>query len=185
MMDTSENNKQRFSIRLMERQDIEAARLLHNDASTLLQLTNVEHVSEAQQEAWFHAMSTSKTSRRYTVHEAESGAFVGLFRVDHMDLINKSVCVGLDIVPEMRGRGYAKEIFRYFLDYYFMSMGMNRIYLAVLETNTIGRNLYRGLGFVEESVHREAIFRNGGYINLIWMSILRREYAESNGLNLG
>ncbi len=183
-MDTSQGNRVgRLVIRVMERQDVDSARRLHNDDSTLLRLTNVEHVSETQQEAWFQAVSSSKKSKRYTILDSGSGEFIGIFRVDMLDLVNRSVCVGLDIAPNMRGKGYAKEIYRYFLDHYFLHYGMHRLYLAVLATNEVARSLYRALGFREEGVHRDAIYRGGGFVDLIWMSLLRGEFdaRRNNG----
>ena len=56
------NGTERLVIRLIERRDMEEARLLHNDDQTLLNLTDISHVSEAQQEAWFQAISTSLAS---------------------------------------------------------------------------------------------------------------------------
>ena len=170
------NSVGRLLIRVMERQDLDFARRLHNDDSTLLQLSHVEHVSEVQQEAWFQTISTSKNSKRYTILDSGSGDFIGIFRVDNLDFVNSSVCVGLDIAPDKRGKSYAKEIYRYFLDYYFLHCGMHRIYLAVLATNDVARSLYIALGFQEEGIHREAIYRGGEYIDLIWMSILRGEF---------
>jgi RimJ/RimL family protein N-acetyltransferase len=176
-MDTNQGNRVgRLLIRVMERQDIEFARKLHNDDSTLLRLSDIEHISEVQQEAWFQSISTSKKSKRYTILDADSLKWIGIFRVDMIDLVNRSVCVGLDIAVEMRGKGYAKEIYRYFLDYYFLHAGMHRLYLAVLETNAIARNLYGELGFEEEGRHREAIYRDGKYVDLIWMSMLREKF---------
>lgn len=176
-MDTSLGNYVgRVVIRVMERQDLERSRKLHNDDSTLLQLSDIEHISETQQEAWFLSMSSSKKSRRYTILDARSGEFIGIFRVDMLDLVNKSVCVGLDIESNMRGKGYAKEIYGYFMDYFFLHFGMHRLYLAVLETNSLARSLYVDLGFQDEGVHRKAIFRGGKYVDLIWMSMLRNEF---------
>ena len=174
------NRSGRLLIRVMEREDINAARILHNDESTLFNLSDVEHVSEAQQEAWFTSVSTSRKSKRYSIIEAASGDFVGVFRIDMLDLINRSVCVGLDIMHEKRGKGFSKEIYKYFLEYYFLQYGIHRVYLAVLETNSVARNLYAKLGFREEGVHRDAIFRHGKYVDLIWMSLLRHEFNIQN-----
>ena len=167
-----------FIIRLIEKRDIELARQLHNDDSTLFQLTDVTHVSECQQEKWFETVSLSNKSRRYSIFHANSGSFIGIFRLDNIDYINRNLCVGLDIVSEMRGRGFAKGIYKYFMDYYFLQHGFQRLYLTVLSDNKIALNLYSSLGFVEEGRQREAIFRNGKFIDLICMSVLSHEYIK-------
>lgn len=178
MLQFDGNTTERLTIRVLERRDIEDARRLHNENSTLLRLTDVTYVSEAQQEGWFTSVSTSRTAKRFTVIETSSGGFVGVFRVDALDLVNRSVCVGLDISPGFRGKGYAKEVYQYFFDYYFNQVGLHRIYLCTLATNAVALNLYSRLGMVEEGRQRQAVFRDGAFVDLIWMSILRPEYDK-------
>ena len=173
----------RLLIRILEYRDLDFSRMLHNDDSTLLRLTDVEHVTELQQEEWFKTISSSSKCKRYTVLDAETERPIGVFRVDMIDPINKSCCVGLDIAPDMRGKGYAREIYSYFLNYYFLHCGFNRLYLAVLESNDVGKNLYASIGFKEEGLFREAIYRKGEYADLIWMGILRREFDEIKSRN--
>lgn len=170
-MFTTEN----LVIRLIEEIDIEEARHLHNISSTINNLTNPEHISVVQQQEWFKAISTSRTSRRYILRDRTTSMFVGMFRVDMVDNVNKSVMVGLDIVPDFRGRGLSYETYECFLQYYFNTCGFNRVYLLVLETNEKAIHIYKKLGFVEEGRQRKAIFRGGKYVDYIMMSILRQE----------
>jgi RimJ/RimL family protein N-acetyltransferase len=47
-----------------------------------------------------------------------------------------------------------------------------------LDTNKIAISMYRKHGFLVEGIQREAIFRNGVYVNYNMMSILRSEYGK-------
>lgn len=163
-------------IRITEERDLESARLLHNDDSVLLQLTDIRHVSQAEQRRWFESVSTSPTARRYSILREEDGQFVGVFRLDDLDLQNRSARVGLDIAIDFRGRGYSKIVYEYFFDYLFRQLGLNRLALVTLASNTIAGNLYHGLGFVEEGRSRQAVWRNGGFVDLVHFGLLRDEY---------
>lgn len=176
MSDSTGNTYKGLRIRLLERQDLEAARRLHNDDSTLLWLTDIRHVSEPEQENWFDMLSRSRSTRRYSVHEEKSGNFAGLFRIDHLDLQNRCAMVGLDIVQGFRRRGYARKVFDYFFHYLFDEVGLNRLGLVTLDSNTPAIELYRKLGFQEEGRHREAIWRDGRYQDLLQFGLLRDEY---------
>lgn len=55
---------------------------------------------------------------------------------------------------------------------------MHRIYLTVLENNKNAYNLYKKIGFKEDGVLRDAIFKNGKYCNLIMMSILLNDVGN-------
>lgn len=173
------HTKHNFHYALLEHDQIEWARKLHNESSTLYQLTDVEHVSESQQQAWFESISSSKTSKRYVVSLNNGYGHIepiGIFRVDCLDFKNRSVMVGLDLHPSYRGKKLAAPIYMHFLEYYFDQLGMHRIYLKVLSTNERAKHVYEKLGFIVEGRERDAIFRNGMWNDYICMSILRSEY---------
>lgn len=167
---------ERLAIRIMEAADAEEARLLHNDETTLYRLTDIAHVSQESQMAWFKSISTSRTSRRYVARLNSDGSFVGVFRVDRIDPWNRNAFVGADIVAGLRGQGYATEIFRYFFEYFFDQCGFQRLALVTMETNVPAISLYKKLGFIEEGRERQAIFREGKFQDLVCMGILAEEW---------
>ena len=170
------NGTDRLIIRLLERCDLEEVRLFHNDDDTLARLTDIAHVSAVQQEAWFQSISTSRTSRRYVARRRSDDVFVGIFRIDRFDPLNRNALVGADVMPELRGQGYAAEMFHYFFHYLFDECGLHRLALVTLETNAPAIALYRKLGFVEEGRERQAIFRDGRFQDLIAMGLLADEW---------
>lgn len=168
---------------LMEFEDIEWMRRMHNEASTLLQLTDARHISQVEQKEWFKKMSLSKTSNRYVIwaypwgdNTIDGACRVGVIRVDNMDTVNRSVMVGVDVEKNYRRKGYASWAYEWILDYMFNELGMNRVYLKVLDTNEAAHNLYCKLGFTEEGRERQAIFRGGKWHDYILMSMLKDEY---------
>src|SRR5439155_203456 len=56
--------------------------------------------------------------------------------------------------------------------------GVNKISLDVLEYNTRALRTYERLGFQREGVHREDIYKDGRFVNVMRMSILARELQE-------
>ncbi len=173
------NATERLVIRIMELEDTEEARLLHNDDTTLNRLTDVAHVSQESQMAWFKSISTSRTSRRYVARLKTDNAFVGVFRVDRIDPWNRNAFIGADIVAGLRGQGYATEMFHYFFKYLFDQCGLHRLALVTLENNVPAINLYKKLGFIEEGRERQAIFREGKFLNLVCMGILAEEWRTN------
>lgn len=173
------NSSERLYINIMEFVDIEDMRKLHNEESTLLKLSDINHISEEEQMIWFKKMSISKSSFRYVAKLKSDNAFVGIFRIDNIDLTNRSAYIGADIMPLQRGKGYAKEMFKYFFDYLFNQKGFHRLALVTLETNLVAIGLYKSLGFSIEGKQRESIFRNGEFIDLFCMSILSREFKNN------
>ncbi len=177
-MTVNGNGTERLEIRLIERRDIEPARLLHNDDTTLFRLTDISHVSEPQQEGWFESVSTSRSSRRYAARRRSDDAFVGLFRIDRIDLWNRNAYVGADVVRELRGQGFAQEMYGYFLAYLFNQCGLHRLGLETTASNDAALKLYKTLGFREEGRSRQAIFRDGRFYDIVLMGLLADEWRQ-------
>ena len=146
---------------------------------TIRYTSDVEHISEPQQEKWFERVSLSEGSRRYVITETFSGDYVGIFRVDKLDWKNRAF-VWARYRHIKRGNRYSYKIYNHFFNYFFCQCGLKRIYLATLETNNTAQNIYSKLGFSVEGRSRAGLFREGRFQDLIWMSILSDEY-ECNG----
>ena len=166
----------KVKLRPIEAKDLEFLRLMHNDPTTLLCLTDARMVNELQQRQWFENMLASKTSCRLAV--VVDNHIIGCVRLDHYDAINRSVQVGGDISTEFRGKGFGSLMFEACLDHVFNVLNCHRAYLSVLESNEVALKMYVKHGFVEEGRQREAIFRNGKYLDYINMGLLENEYRS-------
>jgi RimJ/RimL family protein N-acetyltransferase len=153
---------------------IEWARLLHNDPEVLSVLSDTHRVSKKEQVVWFNNLEKSKKSERYVIFL--EGLPVGVVRLDNIDPGNRSACIGLDIHKSFRGLGYAKPIYKLLFHMCFVDRSINRLWLLVAEFNSRAINLYKSIGFKEEGVNRQALFRNGTYYNYITFSYLAEEF---------
>ncbi len=162
----------RTTIHLLKLEDLEEVRSMHNEPSTLNQLSDARYVTTLMQESWFQKLQESVTSFRYVCRNKESNVLVGVFRIDNLDTSNQSIMIGLDIAQEFRRNGYATEIYEFFIEYLFNDRYFHRLYFSTLSTNLAAQGLYKKLGFLPEGIQRDAIFRNGEYIDLINYSLI-------------
>jgi len=168
-----------FSLRLIEESDLGFLKQLRNDPSTYSYLGTFAFLNEASQRNWFERINRD-SSCQYFVFEVSDDSTTqraGMVRMTSIDNVNRSVNIGGDIVPEMRGKGYAKNMYNLVFELGFMFMNMNRLWLMVMDNNDVAISLYKKLGFVEEGKQRQAIFRNGQYYDYIMMSMLYDEYV--------
>ena len=163
-------------IRPIEESDLERMVQLRADPSVWMNLGSIEMISLRQQKQWFERMLSNPKARYYILCSAEID-FIGIVRTDEIDYINRSIRVGGDILPEYQGQGYGTRMFKLLRKYCFDYLNMNRMWLLVLGTNEIAIRLYRKAGFVEEGRQRQAIYRDGRYIDYIMMSLLKSEYV--------
>ncbi len=80
---------------------------------------------------------------------------------------------------EERGKGYGEDALRCALELGFCHMAMERITLDYVNWNDAAHALYLKVGFRDEGRMRCAGKKNGGYVDLNLMSILREEYAPT------
>ena len=157
---------------------LEWARNLHNDPEVLSVLSDPHVVSKGEQERWFEKLAESTTSLRYII--SVDGEPFGVVRQDHIDMYNRSVCVGLDIHRDFRGCGLATVAYEKIFEEWFVRRKFNRLWLLVAEFNVRAHNLYKKLGFMLEGEQRKAIYRNGKYYDYYMMSILKEEYVNTS-----
>lgn len=62
------------------------------------------------------------------------------------------------------------------LDYAFLELNLHRISLRVFSLNERAIHIYNKIGFVQEGVVRESLYRSGKWHDIIIMGILKREY---------
>lgn len=166
-----------LSFRLPDEGDLETAQRLRNDDSTWIHLSDPKPVGPADQKAWLQSIGW-KNGRMYFVAYDEQNPFIGLVRLDELDQQNRSLRVGLDVLPELRGKGYGGRIYTALKSYAFNHLNIHRLWLAVLATNEYAMHLYEKWGFQIEGRYRGAIFRHGTFQDYILMSILEGEYRS-------
>ena len=80
---------------------------------------------------------------------------------------------------EDRCKGYGREAIRLLLHYAFRTLGLNRVSLTVLNSNEPARRCYLSCGFIIEGIRREDCYVDGAFVDVMMMSILRREYEAT------
>lgn len=177
-----------LSYRAATLEDIPFINDLRSDPEVFKQLKDPNLYPVHQTEEWIKKLGPS-SQRIMVFHQTNSisygygissdlGMRAGLIRIDNIDRINSNCCIGLDIHKSSRGQGLSRRIYKWLMDYLFFDCNFHSLYLDVLETNRIARDLYFKLGFKSDGVLRERIFRDGKYQNYITMSMLRQEYVD-------
>ncbi len=76
-------------------------------------------------------------------------------------------------------QGYGTQAMHLLVDHGFATLNLNRIYLRVVSTNARAIRVYEKVGFVHEGCQRAADYKNGQYVDLLMMSILRSEWKPA------
>tara|TARA_R100000664_G_C2681400_1_gene89251 strand:- start:40 stop:588 length:549 start_codon:yes stop_codon:yes gene_type:complete len=76
-----------------------------------------------------------------------------------------------------RGKGLGKDMLRTILRYGFEDLNLNRIWCEVYDNNK-ALDLYKKIGFEQEGVLRETVFKNNKYLNSHVLSMLKKDYEK-------
>jgi len=131
-----------IAFRAIEDKDLLVLKDLHNDQSTYLILYNINFVNDHDQKKWWEGLSAKNTDKRYVICKAnEPEIIIGRLRIQNINVLHNNCEVGLDILPEFRGKGYGKMSYEMLLEFLFMHYNMNMVYLKVAGFNPDAKNL--------------------------------------------
>jgi RimJ/RimL family protein N-acetyltransferase len=129
------------------------------------------------QERWLETASTSRTTVRLMVDNAETAAPIGLTGLWEIDWHNRSALTATKLHPESAGRGMGSDSIMTLMAWAFYVVGLHRLHSTILDYNTASVKAYVArCGWRVEGVEREAIFRKGDYVDLYRVAALRSDF---------
>jgi len=164
-------------------EDLVPIRRWVNDPAVVESLSDIflyPHTLEST-EAYVRAMMEPRPDcRGFVIADAQTELYIGQINLDAIDWKNRVGRIGIVIgSPEQFGRGYGTEAMRLLIAFAFDQMGLNRLELEVYDFNERAIRCYRSCGFREEGRLRQKLFKNGRYVDVIPMGLLRSEWLAS------
>jgi RimJ/RimL family protein N-acetyltransferase len=180
---------ERIRFRHMERSDLPRFVDYLNDPEVNWGLAVYLPLSMAAEEQWFENMLKRPAAEQPLAIEArevstESGEetwkLIGNCALLDIDWRNRSAELGILIGDkDYWGKGYGTETMRLLVRHAFETLNLHRVWLRVYETNPRAIRAYEKAGFVMEGRQRKAEIKNGKYIDVLVMSLLREEYEAA------
>nr|WP_067841907.1 GNAT family protein [Amphibacillus sediminis] len=121
------------------------------------------------------------STKSYMIIERKHNQPIGITSLANLDFKNRNAELIIDIgEKEFWGKGYASEALKMLLNYAFNELNLHRLYLQVFAFNEKAIRLYQRLGFQQEGVSRQALFRKGSWHDILQMGLLQSEYNHFN-----
>jgi RimJ/RimL family protein N-acetyltransferase len=119
----------------------------------------------------------SKDTIVLIIVEKETNKPVGQTAFFRIDYISRAAIFYIAILdPTHWLKGFGSEATQLMVDYAFTTLNLNRIQLHVCAENAPAIKIYQRVGFIKEGVLRQAMFRNGNYVDFWVMGILRNDW---------
>ncbi len=134
-------------------------------------------VSSKSDMKWLYEPSSDM--HRYAMVLLDGDVLIGSISLHNIDHLNRNAFIGIFIGDEeYRSKGYGAEAIRLILNYGFKTMNLHHIMLTVHADNCAGIACYKKVGFQETGRLREWVFKDGKYIDKIYMGIMESEFEE-------
>lgn len=104
---------------------------------------------------------------------------VGVVYLTSVDARNNNAHFGWYANPSMHVKGKGELLVKSALQIGFHIAGLETMKLHVLRTNEQAVYIYKKCGLQQEGVLRSFVMRDGAYIDVLLMGILRQEYSSS------
>jgi diamine N-acetyltransferase len=169
-------------LRAPERSDIPQFVAWLNDPEVIAGLLIALPMSQAEEEEWFENMIKRPAVEHpltIEVREGDAWMMIGNCGFHNIDWRCHSAEVGIFIGDKHYwNRGYGTEAMCLLLQHGFNTLNLNRIALEVYRANPRAIRSYEKAGFIHEGCKRQGIYKDGQYIDILLMSVLRSEWRE-------
>lgn len=173
----------KIRFRAPERSDIPLFVRWVNDPEVTSGLLIYLPMSSADEEGWFEAMQQCPLAEHpmviETLNPAGEWTSIGNCGFHHVDMRVRSGEVGVFIGEKTYwNQGLGGVVMSLLLRHGFETLNLNRIYLQVFANNPRAIRCYEKAGFVHEGRLRQDMYKNGQYIDVLVMSVLREEWES-------
>lgn len=133
--------------------------------------------SNCGQKIWFEKY-LKDNDLLFMIYEVKRYKIIGMVGLSKIDNRNRNVEFGRFFIDEnFRGKGYGREVIVMILDYAFKHLNLHSVYLDTLKNNIKVIDFYEEVGFKQEGIKKEHIYKNGKYNDLICMRIFKKDYV--------
>jgi diamine N-acetyltransferase len=174
----------RIRFRAPERDDVPRFVAWLNDPEVREGISLFLPLSTSEEEKWFESMLERPASEHpltIEVRDNDEWIPIGNCGFINIDWRNRASEVGIFIGEKSYwNQGYGTEAMGMLLKHGFQTLNLNRIFLRVFESNPRAIRAYEKAGFIHEGSLRHAEYKNGEYIHVLLMSVIRSEWQPES-----
>ena len=123
--------------------------------------------------------NTVMDGHNYAIVLLDGDKLIGNISLMDDNSVDRTATLGIFIGDEeYRSKGYGAEAIRLILDYGFKTLNLRNIMLTVHSDNPRAVACYKKVGFCEFGRRRNAVYKTGRTVDLIYMDILDNELGQ-------
>jgi RimJ/RimL family protein N-acetyltransferase len=172
----------RIRLRAVEHEDVQKFHEWINDPEVTHSLAMYLPMSMQDELNWFEGFSKRDPHEKplaIDIRKGKAWKLIGNCGVFGIELTHRSAELGIMIGDKSEwNKGYGAEAMTLLLRHCFETLNLNRAFLRVYEDNVRAVRSYEKAGFILEGRQRQAVYKNGKYEDVLFMSVLRSEWDK-------
>ena len=167
-------------LRALTTDDLDQLLGWHNDPELYSSLGgHFRHVSREAEAEWLRRRIEARDEVNLAICVSEPRGHIGNIYLRNINWVDRNAELHTFIGhPEHRGKGYGSTAVRLITKHAFENLGLMRIYLHVLTSNSAAIAAYEKCGFVTEGRLRRHAFKNGLFEDMFVMGLCREEQQK-------
>ncbi len=136
-------------------------------------------ITDEEHERWFTGALIDREDVAHRLFTS-GGTPSGLFSLSGIDHRNRGCIWGGYLAPDApRGSGLGVELMTISLRMAFDELGLHRVVVEAIESNTRAIGLYEKIGFRREGFLRDRARQSHGFVNVVLLGLLRDEWHRA------
>ena len=171
-------------LRALEIGDLDRTHKWHNDRELYKNLIGTFHFSSrAAEEKWLSEKQVfSQKEINLAICLKENSQHIGNFYIKNIDWTARNAMLGALIGEKsLQGKGYGTEAHHLIAKYAFQDLGLNRLWVQVLEDNTQSLKHLEKCGYTVEGRFRKHALKNGQFKDVILLGICAGDDISQSG----
>ncbi len=129
--------------------------------------------------AYVESIENSKTEIVFSIRWKKNGIQIGNASLQNINWVNKSGEMAMIIGNKNYwNKGIGSDVLKLLIDYGFNTLNLNRISSGTPVTNNGGNKICEKNEMKKEGLLREALFKNGKYLDVVIYSILLKDFKN-------
>lgn len=121
----------------------------------------------------------SKSNLVLAITLKEDGRHVGNISLQQIHFVNRSAELAIIIGDAAcRSKGIGVEACKAIIRHAFAALNLHRVSFGTFENNLGMRGIAKKLGFEEEGILKQAVFKNGRYVDIILYGLLADSFKK-------
>jgi diamine N-acetyltransferase len=169
------DNEKKVSLRALATGDLERVFDWHNDPELYDSLGgHFRYVSREAEASWLSQRLGARDEVNLAICVNVPPEHIGNIYLRNINWVDRNAELHTFIGDtEHRGKGYGSEAVRLILKHAFENLGLARVYLYVLASNSPAIAAYEKCGFVKEGRLSGHVFKKGSFEDLLVMGLCR------------